>query len=571
MTTTAKAKPVEKVEMDEIRRIIERAKAHLSEEEHRKLTAAIETLAFLTSEIEDKRTTIRRLRKLLFGSTSEKIRDVLDEDASEGSEDPVASPDPESGPPEEGGDGEWKPQDQTADPGDGSPAEVGKAKRPGHGRNGADEYVGARQIDVPHESLKPGDPCPVPNCEGRVYRLADPAVLVRIVGGPPISGAVWRLERLRCGLCLTVFTAKAPDGVGEEKYDATAVSMMVILRYGTGFPLNRLDVLQANLGVPLPASTQWDIAAEHVAIFLPVFLELIRQAAQGQILYNDDTTMKILELMKAARERAQLEEESDRTGMFTSGIVAEKEGIRIALFFTGWKHAGENLATVLAEREAGLQAPIQMCDALARNVPKEFETILSNCMSHARRQVVDVVADFPEECRFVLETLAEVFKNDATARKEGMSPQERLELHRRESLPLMAKLRLWTWREIKERRIEPNSGLGKAIRYMRNHWRKLVRFLYVAGAPLSNNLCERILKKAIIHRKNSLFYKTRNGARVGDIYMSLIATCQLAGVNPFDYLTELQRHADRVRANPGEWLPWNYKATLAAIAEAAAG
>ncbi len=554
MTTAAKAKPVEKVEMDEIRRILEHAKAHLSEEEHRKLEAAIETLAFLTSEIEEKRTTIRHLRKLLFGSKSEKTRDVLDEDAPDEHQEPHEPEPTASG---EAGGGEEK------EPGDPQPQD-GKGKRPGHGRNGADEYVGARQIDVPHESLKPGDPCPVPNCTGRVYRLADPAVLVRLVGGPPISGTVFRLERLRCGLCLTVFTAKAPDGVGEEKYDATAVSMMVILRYGTGFPLNRLETLQESLEVPLPASTQWDVASRNVGVFLPVFLWLVRQAAQGQVLYNDDTTMKILELMKAARERVDREEDPDRKGMFTSGIVSEREGIRIALFFTGPKHAGENLATVLAEREAGLQPPIQMCDALARNVPKEFETILSNCMSHARRQYVDVVEDFPQECRFVLETLAEVFRNDATARKEGVSPQERLELHRRESLPLMAKLRLWTWKEIKERRIEPNSGLGKAIRYMRKHWRKLVRFLYVAGAPISNNLCERILKRAIIHRKNSLFYKTENGARVGDIYMSLIATCQLAGANPFEYLTELQRHAEQVRANPAAWLPWNYKAAVAA-------
>jgi transposase len=568
MTTAAKAKPVEKVEMDEIRRILEHAKAHLSEEEHRKLTAAIETLAFLTSEIEEKRTTIRHLRKLLFGSKSEKTRDVLDADAPDEPQDPH---EPEPTPSGEAGGGEEKDsKDSTGDPDGGTQPQDGKGKRPGHGRNGADEYVGARQIDVPHESLKPGDPCPILNCTGRVYRLADPAVLVRLVGGPPISGAVWRLERLRCGLCLTVFTAKAPEGVGEEKYDVTAVSMMVILRYGTGFPLNRLDVLQASLEIPLPASTQWDVASRNVGVFQPVFLELVRQAAQGQILYNDDTTMKILELMKTGRERLQLEENPDRKGVFTSGIVSETGGIRIALFFTGPKHAGENLATVLAEREAGLQAPIQMCDALARNVPKEFETILSNCMSHARRQYVDVVADFPEECRFVLETLAEVFRNDARARKEGMSAQERLELHRRESRPLMAKLRLWTWKEIKERRIEPNSGLGKAIRYMRRHWRKLVRFLYVAGAPISNNLCERILKKAIIHRKNSLFYKTENGARVGDVYMSLIATCQLAGVNPFEYLTELQRHADRVREKPGEWLPWIYRSTLAALASKAA-
>lgn len=563
MTTAAKAKPVEKVQMDEIRRILERAKAHLSEEEHRQLTAAIETLAFLTSEIEDKRTTIRHLRKLLFGSTSEKTRDVLGE--GEAPEEPAKAQGTELTPSEEGSGGEAKePEDPTGAPAPdgGAPPQDGKGKRPGHGRNGAEEYVGAEQIEIPHDSLKAGDPCPVTNCEGRVYTLADPAVLVRIVGGPPLYGKVYWLERLRCNLCLAVFTAKTPEGVGEEKYDETAVSMMVILRYGTGLPLNRLGELQESLGLPLPASTQWDIASRNVGVFLPVFLDLIRQAAQGRVLYNDDTTMKILELMKEGRERLRLEETQDRTGVFTSGIVSERDGIRIALFFTGPKHAGENLATVLAEREAKLQAPIQMCDALARNVPKEFQTILSNCMSHARRQYVDVVADFPAHCRFVLETLGEVFHNDARARKEGMSAEERLQFHQRESLPLMAKLRLWTWKEIKERRIEPNSGLGKAIRYMRKHWRKLVRFLYVAGAPLSNNLCERILKKAIIHRKNSLFYKTLNGARTGDIYMSLIATCQLAGANPFEYLTEILRHKAEVAGDPAPWMPWNYREAL---------
>lgn len=552
--------------MDEIKRILERAKASLSEEEHRQLTAAIETLAFLTSEIEDKRTTIRHLRKLLFGSTSEKMSDVLDEEPSE---EPDASEEPEPPPPDEGGDLEDATQDSTEAP-SGQPPEA-ESKCAGHGRKGADEYVAAEQIEVEHESLKPGDPCPVSGCEGRVYRLADPAVLVRIVGSAPLLGKVIWLERLRCNLCLVIFTAKAPEGVGGEKYDATAVSMMVILRYGTGLPLYRLEKLQESLGIPLAASTQWDVASRNVKIFVPVFLELIRQAALGDVLYNDDTAMRILELMKTARERLGLEENPDRTGVFTSGIVSERDGVRIVLFFTGRKHAGENLAKVLAEREADLPAPIQMCDALARNVSKEFETILCNCMSHARRQYVDVVADFPRECRFVLETLGGVFRNDATARQEGMSPQQRLEFHRRESLPLMAKLRLWTWKEIKERRIEPNSGLGKAIKYMRTHWRKLFRFLYVAGAPLSNNICERILKRAIIHRNNSLFYKSENGARVGDVYMSLIATCQLARANPFEYLTELQRHGADVAADPARWMPWNYRETLKPPEESAPG
>jgi transposase len=92
-------------------------------------------------------------------------------------------------------------------------------------------------------------------------------------------------------------------------------------------------------------------------------------------------------------------------------------------------------------------------------------------------------------------------------------------------------------------------------------------FLRKAGAPLDNNLCERALKKAILHRKNSYFYKTRNGARVGDIYMSLIYTCELNGVDAFDYLNQLQLNAEDVTEHPDRWMPWNYRETLAAAAE----
>jgi hypothetical protein len=113
-----------------------------------------------------------------------------------------------------------------------------------------------------------------------------------------------------------------------------------------------------------------------------------------------------------------------------------------------------------------------------------------------------------------------------------------------------------------EKLAEPNSALGSAIRYMLRHWERLTLFLRQAGAPLDNNLCERALKKAILHRKNALFYKTQNGACVGDLFMSLIYTCQLNQANPFDYLTQLQRHADQLAAGPQLWMPWNYRATL---------
>jgi transposase len=549
-----KANEIEVIDVpqEELEALVDEAlRKPLSEEGHRTLRALIDTYCYLTRELEQKRVSLQRLKRLLFGPKGEKTRDVLPGEDSEGEEKALGSGEEEG---EGAAGGEEKPGDNK-----------GKKKRKGHGRNGADKYVGAEVIEIPHESLKPGDDCPKTNCEGKVYRQAKPARLVRIVGQAPLRGKVYELERLRCNLCLTVFTAKAPEGVGEKKYDETAVSMMVILRYGSGLPLNRLEKLQESLGIPLPASTQWDVAHQASPIFIPAYEELIRQAAQGEVVHNDDTGMTILELMMEDQKRRNSGDPPDRTGLFTSGIVSVRDEIRIALFFTGRKHAGENLSKVLAERAAELGPPIQMSDALSRNVSGDFETIVCSCMCHARRLYVDVVENFPEECGLVLKTLGKVFKNDATARNEGMSPEERLEFHRKESFRPMAELRLWMCKQLRDRQVEPNSGLGQAISYMRKHWKELTRFLFIPGAPLENNLVERALKRAIIHRKNSLFYKTENGARVGDLYMSLIATSQLAGVNHFDYLTELQRNAAQVADDPSKWMPWNYRDTLASL------
>jgi hypothetical protein len=162
----------------------------------------------------------------------------------------------------------------------------------------------------------------------------------------------------------------------------------------------------------------------------------------------------------------------------------------------------------------------------------------------------------------VLEVFRDVYRNDAVARRQGMTPEERLSFHQAESGPRMKELRRWMAAQLDERKVEPNSGLGEAITYTQKRWDKLTRFLEVPGVPIDNNAAERILKKAILSRKNSYFYKTARGAHVGDVFMSLIHTAELTGANPFDYLTELQKHAKDVAANPALWMPWNYRETM---------
>ena len=431
----------------------------------------------------------------------------------------------------------------------------------GHGRNSAAAFTGAKRVAIAHATLHSGDPCP--ECrEGRVYREKEPATRIRIVGRAPLEATVFELERLRCNACGEVFTADEPETAGPDKYDVTAVAMIALLKYSTGVPFKRLERLEGQLGMPLPAATQWELVEAAAKPMRPVLDELIRQAAQGEVMHNDDTSMRILQLVREPGDK--------RTGTFTSGIVSMVGVWRIALFITGTKHAGENIAEVLKQRAAELPPPIQMCDALSRNAPKSTETLLANCLAHGRRQFVDLVESFPEECRHVLETLRGVYHNDALTREQELSADERLRFHQEHSGPLMTQLHEWMEAQLAEHKTEPNSGLGKAISYLLNHWTKLTLFLRQPGAPIDNNIVERALKKAILNRKNALFYKSLNGAGVGDLFMSLIHTCELNGANPLDYLTELQRHSAEVAARRSEWMPWNYRATLARLTTAAA-
>jgi transposase len=504
----------------------------LTEDDLGIIKAIIKAYLLLSQAVQDNHAKIKRLLRILFGAKTEKAETVGGCPASQGKAAMERSVETS--------------QDSGEDTGE---------KPKGHGRNGASAYTGAEKIALSHPVLKPGDACP--GCQrGKVYHMPPPGVAVRITGGAPLQAKVWEMEKLRCNLCGEVFAAHLPREAGTKKYDETSGAMIALLKYGGGFPFNRLEQLQESMGIPLPASTQWDIVEKEAGRVYPAYHELIQQAAQGELIHNDDTMMKILELVNNEGK------DGGRNGTFTTGILSVVDQRKIVLFFTGRRHAGENITDLLALRRLEMSLPIQMCDALSRNISKEFLTILANCLTHARRNFVEVADNFPEECSYVIETLAEVYKNDKAAKEEKMTPLIRLHYHQAHSGPLMKQMHEWMTDQMESRKVEPNSGLGKAISYMMKHWEPLTLFLRVEGAPLDNNICEQALKRAILHRKNSLFYKTLRGAQVGDIFMSLIHTCKLAKVNPFDYLVALQKHAQEVLKNPHEWLPWNYKAEV---------
>ena len=478
------------IEMAAIQGLVERAKGLLPKEDYDLLKGLVETLLTLVELVRKGRTTIARLRRLVGFVSTEKTADVL---GKLGERDAGAA----DGAAERAERREAKPAaKKNAAPGEPTLSKAAAQAAPppkGHGRVPASDYPDATHIAVQHESLRPGDSCPA--CErGRLFALKQPARFLRIVGQAPLVAVCWDCERLRCSACGLPYTARAPDEAQGDKHSETAAAMMALLRYGGGMPLNRLAQLQHHLSTPVPASTQWDVVHARLSAVEPVYRELNRLAAQGSVVHNDDTYMRILEFM--GKRRAELLRRGalpapERTGLFTTAIVAIADaGRAIALFFTGRKHAGENLADLLHHRAEELEPPVLMCDALERNLPKGHKVVESNCASHGRRHFVDEAENFPTECRYLLEGLGRVFQLDELCRAQRLSDEERLRLHQRESGPVIDELKLWMEAQFADKRIEPNSGLGDAMNYMLKRWDKFTLFLRVPGAPLHNNIAD---------------------------------------------------------------------------------
>ena len=555
--------------MNEVEAALVRVQAQLGPQDYELFRRLVNTLMAVIGILNSQRALVSRLRRLFGLSSSEKSRDLLKAkgtDANAAAADAAASaaavPNPSTT------DAESPSTPATASEGEPEPE-----KRKGHGRLGASVYQAAEHITVPHASLAVGTTCP--DCQrGKLYELKEPARYLRIFGQPLLSGTCWDCQRLRCSGCGAVHTAKPPPEACGPKFDDTAVAMLALCRYSLGLPHHRLQGMQEHMKLPVPASTQWDLLRDHAPAFEPIFSEFERQAAQGEVIHNDDSYARLLAFMGERRAKllqAAQFPDPERVGLFTTAIMSIHDEQPIALFYTGRKYAGENLADLLQARDKGSPPPVHMCDGLdSRNHPKGRVVLSSNCATHARRGFVDQVVNFPSECRYVLEQLREVYRIEARCKKERLTKEQRLASHQEHSAPIMQALKERLESDLRQKRVEPNSDLGRAYNYMLKRWEKLTLFLRVPGAPIDNNICERALKMAIRHRRNSLFYRSERGAEIGDMFMSLIHTAKLRGENPFDYLIAVLRNEKAAAENPADWLPWTYQATLARMVSPAA-
>jgi transposase len=523
----------------------------LTAEDRRVLGKVLTFYFWLLFALREAKLSLKRLKALVFG------------------EKPKKRPPPTSGGTAGGGSGKGtRAQTETVSLGVPEAAapesSEGKKRPPGHGRQGADVYQAVTRVECRHEELVVGERCPACG-RGRLYRLP-PGVELRLDGQALLSAVRYELEKLRCSACGQVFTAPLPAAAGAEKYSARARAVLALARYYLGVPLYRLESYQALVGVPLPDATQWD-QLEHVGnCAYPIFKYFEQLAAQGEVIYQDDTPARILALIEENQATAAQAQDSaeapSRTGMYTTALIVQVGERRICLYYAGRRHAGENLAALLRKREPRRDPPLVMSDALASNAAEESTLIRCHCLAHGQRKFRELEEVFPAESAVVTQALKQVFEHEAEARAQQLSAADRLIYHHTYSAPIMEALKTWLEQQTAERLVEPNSSLGQAITYLRKHWEALTRFLTVPGAPLDNNTAERALKLCIRQRKNSLFYATEHSAYIASLLTSVIATCQQAGVNALEYLVAVQEHRHQVFAHPAAWLPWTYPAAL---------
>ena len=528
---------------DEIRSLITRLKQrNLSEGDFALLERVLDTFLSFITLLENKNTTIKRLRRMLFGPR----RDAR-----------VRSDDPPSQADDHAPDDSSTVADQQPTP----KAET-EATRKGHGRRAATDYTGAELIVCQHHELKVGDCCPHAICTGYLYDTKAPSRPIRFVGHPLVTAEIYEQQVLRCSACCDRFTASLPEGVSDRKWDVTADVALVMSRYGSAVPFHRTAQLQQMTGVPLSSSVQFERCEQVADALLPVYLEMVEEASCCELIHADDTPVRILSLIE---ENKHLQK-NERRAVQTSGMVGVDEAYTIALYVSGRRHAGENITELLKHRPPRLGLLKQVGDAARCNQINERETIFICCWAHARRRFIEIESSAPEVCATVLAAIGELFEREREA--AGMSAEARLRFHQQHSGPVVSRLYEYVGKQLHEGGVEPNSAVATALRYLEKNRECLTVFLKVAGVPLENNAAERVLRKVVLWRKNSLFFKTEHGAAIGDLLLSVIESCRLNGVNAWDYLVEAVKQCSEVRKNPTKWLPWNY-ARGAPLAEAA--
>lgn len=453
-------------------------------------------------------------------------------------------------------------------PGEASGKEGDPPKPKGHGRNGASAYTNAKHIFHRLALAIIGSLC---ICgDGRMRRYRE-KITIRIVGQPLFGVEVHHFEQATCKMCGRIVRAVAPNnilegGVGSNYivYDYSACAMLIVMHYFGGIPFKRLESLHAGWEIPLPDSNQWQIVNKTDDDLRPLYNALesfgMRMAVSLRI---DDTGSMVISIMRQIN--AEIEEarklgnsvKDIRTGINATAAYLETPEGTIILFYTGLHHAGEILDQLMKHRK-NCPKLVKVTDGASKNFDEGQRDLFIEgvCNSHAFLKFRAVKDHHPAEYAIAGEVYKQVFDNDDIAKSQGMTPDERMLYHEKNSKPLMEKLKAMCAGLVENRLVEPNSKLWEPVTFIINQWPRLTKFYEAPGVPLDTNLVEQCLIMPVRYLAASFNYQTGNGAEVGDHHMSLIATAQANDVEPAAYLEYcLKNHAD-LKKHPEKYFPW---------------
>lgn len=374
----------------------------------------------------------------------------------------------------------------------------------------------------------------------------------------PVQFVVERVERetISCPECREwVHTAPRGDEVLDRgKIGNELLVQAFVDHFDHAIPWNRMATIAREQGVPLAANTLARSVARLIDLFDPIVTHITARVLSSQYVSLDATSFRVLD------------DEHPR-GIRTGALWSIAGDHRYALFFA----APTGHADPLKQRLKGYRLALAMCDGLATNNVIEAEdgcgAIRGGCWAHARRKLVAALRGGDERAIEAIEIIGAIFHVDAESGRAGECIEERLARRRRDSAPLME--RLLAWCEARHADVEPKCLLGTAIKYLRNQWVRLSRFLEYAAMELTNNETERDLRRHVLNRKTWFFVGHDENARRNADALTLLTTCHKMGIDPRAYLRDALRRMLAGEKDLTVMLPESYAARVAATAAAA--
>jgi transposase len=452
-----------------------------------------------------------------------------------------------------------------------------KKKPTGHGRHGVDAFVNAEHF---HHQLSPGiigtvcEDCGPVRGAGRMSHYRE-KVIIRIVGQPLLGAQVHHYQQARCRICGKIIRAAGPpevlEGIGSSyiTYDWSACAMLMVMHYFAGAPFKRLESLHNGWGVPMPDANQWSMVDACSDLLCPLHKAIEHHGIQNALtLRIDDTGSMVISLRRqiqaeiAALEGIGESTKDVRTGINATGVYFEThDDAVIMLFYTGRHHAGEIIDQLIKHRQSSKPKIAKVTDGASKNFvhDQEDRLIEATCNVHAFLKFRAIKDKYPAEYATAGEVYKQVFDNDDEAKARGLTPTERMHYHRKHSKPLMEKLKAMCKEKITSKLVEPSSLLWEPLTFIINQWERLTKFYQEPNIPLDTNLVEQGLIIPVRYLAGSFNYKNQNGADVGDLCMSLVATARANDVEPVAYLTDCLRNHQDLAKRPEYYLPWVYR------------